>query len=398
MRGRCTRERERGMTLILVALCIFVFIGIAALAVDVGVLYTARTSAQHAADAGALAGAYVFVNPPPGGISSGYIQGVAANVANQNYVLGTPAGITTGNVIVDMGNRRVTVTVPRTGSNAIPLFFARIFGLTTSDVAATATAEASLSPTGGRCIKPIFIPNTALSPETTAATACKDTPPQIMLDPTTHNASAWLNTLPPCPAPPTQPSSPCNPGSPISLKPNSPPGALDPSQYYTLDLGSGANTYQCVWSYCMSNPACGADQSLLQCGSSYPVKTGNMVGPTQQGVDGLICGPSGNCNTNPQDQWQGIGDYYNPSTGMISTDSRSLTIAPVWDDCSNPIMPGTNGQVAQVVGFVEIFVDGTSGSNVVGHVVSVLGCGPSGSTGTGPFATPVRLVQVPPAS
>jgi Flp pilus assembly protein TadG len=390
VRVSCTRKRERGMTLILVAMCIFVFIGIAALAVDVGVLYTARTSAQHAADAGALAGATTF-NIQPTAAQPQTATDAAVRIANQNNVLGTSAGITAGDVTVDYTNRRVTVTVPRTAArgNAVTLFFARIFGLTTSDIAATATAEASLAPTGGRCIKPIYIPNTALSQLGSADSACKATPlPQIMFDPTTGTTSAWMQTLP------NQ-----GYGNPIILKPNSPPGALDPSQYYTLDLGSGANTYQCVWSSCMSDPACGANQSIIQCGSQYPVKTGNMVGPTKQGVDNLICGPSGNCNTNPADTWGGIGDYISP-TGQASTTSRGLTIAPVWDDCANQIMPGTNGQVAKVIGFVEIFVSGIDkGTNsVTGYVVNPLGCNGSGSTGTGPFATPIRLVQAPPAS
>ena len=382
------RERERGMTLILVALCIVVFIGIAALAVDVGVLYTARTSAQHAADAGALAGAFTFVDNPLAP-QPDTAKDAAFRIANQNNVLGTPCAITKDDVSVDVANRRVTVPVPCTAGrlHPIPVFFAHIFGLLSADVGATATAEASTTPTGGRCIKPIYIPNTALSPAADAPTACNANPPQIMFNPATGQTSAWMQTLP------NQ-----GYGTPITLKPNSPPGALVPSQYYTLDLGAGANTYACVWASCMSDPACGANQSIVQCGNQYPVKTGNMVGPTKQGLDNLICAPSGNCSTNPPDIWGGIGDYLPPGGGPASSTSRSLQVAPVWDNCAQVIDPGTNGQQAKVIGFVEIFVDGMQGNNVVGHVVNPLGCSGNGSTGTGPFATPIRLVQAPPAS
>jgi hypothetical protein len=189
-------------------------------------------------------------------------------------------------------------------------------------------------------------------------------------------------------------------GASITLKPNSPPGALDPSQYYTLDLGSGACTYECVWSKCMNDPGCScpANQSIMQCGNQYPVKTGNMVGPTKQGVDGLICGPSGNCNTNPPDTWGDIGDYISPN-GTQSSTSRSLTVAPVWDDCAQTILPGTQGQQVTVIGFIEVFVDGIQGTKVLGHLVNPQGCVGTGTgTGTGPFAAPIRLVQAPPAS
>jgi hypothetical protein len=384
----CRRQGERGMTLILVALCIVVFIGIAALAVDVGVLYTARTSAQHAADAGALAGAFTFVDNPLAAQPATAVD-AAVRIANQNNVMGTAAGVTAGDVTVDLPNRRVTVLAPRNASrgNAIALYFARIFGLTTSDIAASATAEASSTPTGGRCIKPIYIPNTALSPAVDAPTACNASPPQIMFDPATGQLSAWMQS---------QPNQGF--GANITLKPNSPPGALVPSQYYTLDLGAGANTYACVWASCMSDPACGASQTIVQCGTQYPVKTGNMVGPTKQGMDNLICGPSGNCNTDPADTWGGVGVYYPPGGGPASSTSRSLQVAPVWDDCAQVINPGTNGQQAKVIGFVEIFVDGITGNNVVGHVVNPQGCSGNPGGGTGPFATPIRLVQAPPAS
>ena len=64
MRRGKDRRPEKGMTLPLVAVFIVVLFAFAALAIDLGILYTARTSAQHAADAGALAGAAVFSNSP----------------------------------------------------------------------------------------------------------------------------------------------------------------------------------------------------------------------------------------------------------------------------------------------------------------------------------------------
>src|SRR5437764_8283836 len=51
------RRDERGMSLILVAIGLTAFMAASVLAVDVGMLMTARNQAQNAADAGALAGA-----------------------------------------------------------------------------------------------------------------------------------------------------------------------------------------------------------------------------------------------------------------------------------------------------------------------------------------------------
>src|SRR5690242_21888199 len=76
------------MTLPLVAVFIVVLFAFAALAIDLGVLYTARTSAQHGADAGALAGAYTFQDASKTQPSSA--QNAAVAVAVQNKILGQP--------------------------------------------------------------------------------------------------------------------------------------------------------------------------------------------------------------------------------------------------------------------------------------------------------------------
>jgi len=139
MRGR-RRNSQRGLTVAMVALCIVVLFLMAALAVDLGVLYTARTSAQHAADAAALAGAYTFLSTTAPQPSSA--QNAAIATAAANSVLGTPVSISTTNLSVDTANRRVTVTVPRTSASGNPIgtLFARVSVTTTADVVAKTTA------------------------------------------------------------------------------------------------------------------------------------------------------------------------------------------------------------------------------------------------------------------
>src|SRR5438270_11485731 len=55
-------SKERGSTLLLAAFALVILLGMGALAIDVATLYVARTEAQRAADAAALAGAKVFVD------------------------------------------------------------------------------------------------------------------------------------------------------------------------------------------------------------------------------------------------------------------------------------------------------------------------------------------------
>src|SRR5947208_5887467 len=155
MRAR-RRHSERGMTIAMVALCIVVLFAMAALAVDLGILYTARTSAQHAADAAALAGAFTFTNtiaPQPASAREAAIATAATN-----KILGTSVVVGAGNVIVDTAARTVTVTVPRTsaGGNPVDTYFARVLGHNNSDVSAKATAEAGFQGSASRCVKPVF--------------------------------------------------------------------------------------------------------------------------------------------------------------------------------------------------------------------------------------------------
>ena len=55
-------KNQEGFVLVVVAVLLFALIGFLGLAIDIGVLYSARTSAQGVADAAALAGAFTFIN------------------------------------------------------------------------------------------------------------------------------------------------------------------------------------------------------------------------------------------------------------------------------------------------------------------------------------------------
>jgi len=162
-----------------VAVCLAALLAMAALAIDVVTLYVARTEAQRAADAAALAGARMLASPGyisqsssptaadlcqnggPGLAAANLQAGAAAaqnQIAGQNVLA---ANVTIACATPAPGNPQVTVTVQRSG---IPTFFARIWGRTASSVSATSTAEAynpsgSTTPISVSGVKPWLLPN-----------------------------------------------------------------------------------------------------------------------------------------------------------------------------------------------------------------------------------------------
>ena len=154
-----TSKKQEGYVVIVVAALLAALTGFLALAVDIGVLYSARTSAQEVADAAALAGAFTFSPYYPDSPQPQTASNHALRVALNNSVLGQPITAADVNVNVNVANRRVTVDVQSTQNT----YFARALGLQTENIAVEGVAEAAEFSTGTSCAKPWFIPNTVLS-------------------------------------------------------------------------------------------------------------------------------------------------------------------------------------------------------------------------------------------
>jgi Putative Flp pilus-assembly TadE/G-like len=370
---RSKPSRERGMTIPLLAMFIVVLFAVAALAIDVGLFYTARTSAQHVADAAALAGAFTFLDlkntQPAAAIDA------ATAVARANTILGEPATIDASNVAVDVANRRVSVTVPRLGAAGISTFFARVLRVDTVDVQTQATAETSKYASASHCLKPIAVTNTALSDNSTSiACAVGETIFDGQGNVTSFAMSRFGRTA-------------------ITLDSeedheHSTTGA----KYVPLDFGGNADNYAATFSYCLNEPECGADTSAYGC--TTPLSVRNHLDPQETflGVEQLI-GP------NP-DRWGGPGpnggfQYLLSDQGGVASDtSVSLGAAPVWDNCTTPVP----GYTVQPIGFVQLFFERAEAAHgeITARLVSANACGPyKAENGTGPYAVPVRLVQRP---
>ena len=148
---------ERGATLVFVAVSLSVLLGMAALAVDTGMLLTARTESQRVVDAAALAGAGSLVLSPD---DEDLARQTAIDFALQNDVRGDAAVVLPGDVDVDLVNDLVRVRHFRTAerTNAIQTFFASLFGVDETGVATVGAAQAF---PGGNvfCPLPITLPD-----------------------------------------------------------------------------------------------------------------------------------------------------------------------------------------------------------------------------------------------
>ena len=369
-----TTKKEEGFVLVMVAVCLVMLLAFVALAVDVGVMYSARTSAQEVADAAALAGALTFINIPTA-VQPDTASNHALQVALDNNVMGQTiaAGVVT--VHVDVANRRVKVDIASTQNT----YFARVFGVTTANIGAEGIAEAAKYSTGAMCVKPWFVPNTSFA-SVGACAACAATPPQVLISggEVTDYGKSQI-------------------GQKFTLKSQDPHNSISPGEFYAIQLpgSSGASDYRTNIGTCAT--------PYLRCGFSYSVETGNMVGPTKQGVTDLVGNP-------PTDTWTGTIGYYSTPTGYSDT-SKNVVVAPIWDTCGTSgfcpagDFPSGSSVSLTIIGFATFFLNGVESGDVTAYLISISSCGAvsggvgggagGGETGGTVLSLPLRLVRVP---
>lgn len=335
MRHIMTRldSNDKGVTLLIVAASLVMMLGMCALSIDLVAGYLTRVQCQRAADAAALAGAKAFRdNCTSTGCTAGSSDETLATqnaiaVAAQNPVMGLAPTSTTIATAFDYshdvlpsggsGEPQITVTVYRdTGhSDAMPTFFAKIFGINSMNVSASATAEAfnpggTNTNVGVGCVKPFLVPNCDPNFPVRA-----DTSPS-MANTNCHCGGTGV-TQGDCPSGYTYSTSTpwvmsyyVYPGTGIALHPNDcvwnsalnecDPSSGDigapwvlhsnavPSQWYTI-----AFTSQSGMQYSQYIRECAS--KFVACTGTLSTLNGKKVGPTDAGVDCLIhsCGGGG---------------------------------------------------------------------------------------------------------
>src|SRR4029077_15433425 len=145
-RLRHLRQDERGMSFVFVGVGLSAFLAATILAIDVGMLMTARTQSQTSADAAALAGATSLAfNSFSDHSASGPAVTSAISTGQANAVMGqapsiSPTDVTFPYDATTASFDQVQVTVYRTNARSNPLLtlIAGIFGTPTADIQATA--------------------------------------------------------------------------------------------------------------------------------------------------------------------------------------------------------------------------------------------------------------------
>ena len=145
---------ERGSVTVMVALTITALIALLALGIDLGALFNARSEAQRAADAAALAGASAFLEYQQENARSVAVER-AMTFATTNEIRGEPIEPEDVTISVNVDSSTVRARVRR---NGVPTWFARIFGVEAVDVGAEATAWAGAAG-AAQCVKPLAIPD-----------------------------------------------------------------------------------------------------------------------------------------------------------------------------------------------------------------------------------------------
>jgi Flp pilus assembly protein TadG len=345
-------RNERGSTIALIAVCLFAMLALSALAIDLAVIRDARSEAQRAADAIALAGASAFRDTPIPADAVDEAQTRALDIAraNQvkadtidirnvavttnNYAWGIVRTVTTNevtlNIIPAVDSQKVRAWVRRAG---VQTFFAGMLARPYGHVTAMSTAWASKSGPKVNCLKPFVIPDMWYEDDkaTQDVNSNDYMEPNITGPGNTQTGEIWKYQPPSVgggdyylPYDPTVAEDPSHPqtgygsamrdgagnypgdvGLPLLLKPQTGNGSGQPAPdrmgnaFWLLDLIPGVGTRDEIANGCTSATV----------GDPVPYDQGSQTGPTRQGIQDLV-------DQDPNATW-------NPTTGHVeNTDPK----------------------------------------------------------------------------
>jgi Flp pilus assembly protein TadG len=376
---------ESGMTYVFVGLGMMAFLSASMLAIDVGMLMTARNQAQNSADAGALAGATALVfdsfsdRTSTGPAVTSALAGARANPVMSNEVSVEPGDVTfEADPFGEMN--RVKVNVFRTAGrgNPLTLLIARYFGMETSDISATATAEASRA-SGMTCVKPFTIPDKWRE---------VGDPPWDGDD--TYDAfDNSGNPLPPASAdvyiPATQPgytgyNQETNRGQRLVIRAGT-GNNINVSFYFSLAIGGVTGGAEYDWNIANCN------RTVMHWGDPLIQEPGNMVGPTISGMEELIA-------RDPNATWDdGTNRIVNSAFGNGQQSPRVFPIPlfdpPFYDEGKRN---GRNADL-KVANWIGFFAESLQGNEVHGRIIPITGIRDGSPVPDGLTIRAIRLVK-----
>jgi Flp pilus assembly protein TadG len=390
---------ESGMSYAFVGMGLMAFLSASMLAIDVGMLMTARNQAQNAADAGALAGATALYyddfddRTPEGPAVTSAIAGAKANLVMPRYSAGREES---GVVDVkaddvefpndELGQpTRVKVTVFRNAArgNAMGTLIASIFGIDTAGITATATAEVSPS-NAMTCVKPFTIPDKWRESDGSWTEDDEydafDNKGKPLPNPDVYVPAA---DCPTCPANPgyTGYNNERERGTRLVIRAAT-GNNITTSFYFSLAIsgmdGTGGADYR--WNIANCN------QSIMHWYDPLIQEPGAMSGPTIQGAEELIA--------------KDPGAHWDPSKNDVAGSSYSgqsprVFPIPLYDpeyyDSGK-----RNGRMAdlRVANWIGFFLEETQGNGIWGRIIPIGGIRDKTSNGpTNLFPKTIRLVQ-----
>ena len=382
---------ERGVTLVFVGAGFLAFFAATTLAIDVGMFMAARAQAQNSADAGALAGAIALVYDSYSDRSAGgpVVQS-AINTAIANTVMGDPVDIQPSDVTfpTDPSGQanRVRVNVFRTMNRNNPLatLIGPLLGVSTVDIAATATAEAALA-NAMSCVKPFTIPDRWIevgSPPWTSTSSTYDRydnqgnlvqnpdyypPVSDVDDPNDPNDSYYVGY-----------DMEDDKGVLLTIRAGT-GNNISPGMYFSWAMpgGTGGSWYEQNIHTC--------NTTLVHFDDIMTLEPGNMVGPTNQGIDALIA--------------QDPTAYWDTNTNqVVSTMNPSPRVFPIplFDPeyYQSGIVSGRNTTL-RVANWIGFFVVERNGNEVSGRITPIIGITDenAGPAPPGTFPRVIRLVE-----
>jgi hypothetical protein len=386
---------NRGQVLVFVALAMLALLGMAALAVDVGFMYSTRNELQRCADAGALAGASAFTTGDwnDTSMASDHPRGIAdlraRDYASRDVVVAAPLDPASDVATSFPSLDRIEVVTSRN----VNLFFARIFGMGNRLITARAVAEAAVAgpPLSVNCIKPWAIPYPWQDGPGPPDRRGNPTDPNGLYDPGEHVYNDCEGGVGLCA------------GTRITLKIGSPStdntapsGQQTSGQFFIIQGNLGGEVFQGANEYrnFIVNGCFPIDLTL-----PVDLMPGNKMGPTVQAVEELLAMDSGS-TWSDADGVPSSSDYPFNVDGDWMKSPR--VVRTVIYDPSVPMTGGPHGTQSYIpVGYslagfwIESVARQGNDGSVTGRYIPGAAFGGPGGGNPGPLTgTEVKIIRL----
>jgi hypothetical protein len=374
---------ESGMSYVFVGFGLTAFLGASMLAIDVGMLMTARNQAQNSADAGALAGAIALAfddyndRSPTGPAVTSAIATATANKVMAGDVVVEPSDVEFLNDELGQPNR-VKVTAYRTAAknnSQFPTLIASYFGMPTAEISATATAEASPA-NAMTCVLPFTIPDRWREMHTPEFDPDDDykafdnkgdllAVPDVYIGPMDKDNYTGYNAE-------------RDKGMQVVLKADN-GSKLAPSMYQVWDMEGGSRGSDDV-----RDSIAGCNTQILGFGDTFVHKPGMQTGPVQQGIELLIA--------------KDPTAYWHEGEKRVVTDlakSPRVVAIPLFDPYyfDEGKHNGRNASL-KFVNYLGFFIEGMQGNEVIGRITPIGGLKKGDFGAAPPAAFPKSIILV----